>query len=81
MDITDHHERHYMLTLLDYITEIRIVRKLVRHFKSMLARGYGNIRKWIDFIKRSKYKLAGLRTFARGLLSDIEAVENGIRMS
>jgi transposase len=47
----------------------------------MLARGRGNIRKWINFIKHSKYKLAGLKTFARGLLSDIEAVENGINMS
>ena len=81
MDIADHHERFYLQTLLDNITELRIVRKLVRSFKSMLARGCGNIRKWIDFIKRSKYKLTGLRTFARGLLSDIEAVENGISMS
>jgi transposase len=47
----------------------------------MLARGCGNIRKWIDFIKRSKYKLTGLRTIARGLLNDIKAVENGIRMN
>jgi len=80
-DIADHHERFYLQTLLDNITELRIVRKLVRKFKSMLARGCGNIRKWIDFIKHSKYKLAGLKTFARGLLSDIEAVENGINMS
>jgi hypothetical protein len=81
MDITDHHERFYLQTLLDNITELRIVRKLVQNFKSMLARGCGNIRKWIDFIKHSKYKLAGLKTFATGLLSDIEAVENGINMS
>jgi len=27
-----------------------------------------------------KYKLAGLKTFARGLSRDIEAVENGINM-
>ena len=81
MDISDHHERFYLQTLLDNITELRIVRKLVQNFKSMLARGCGNIRKWIDFIKNSKYKLAGLKTFARGLLSDIKAVENGINMS
>jgi len=68
-------------TLRDNITELRIVRKLVRNFKSMLARGYSNIRKWIDFIKHSKYKLAGLKTFIRGLLSDIEAVENWINLS
>jgi transposase len=81
MDISDHHERFYLQTLLDNITELRIVRKLVRNFKSMLARGSGNIRKWIDFIKHSKFKLAGLKTFARGLLSDITVVENGINMN
>lgn len=81
MDIVDHQERFYLQTLLDNITELRIVRKLVRSFKSMLERGCGNIRKWIDFIKRSKIKLTGLRSFTRGLLSDIEAVENGISMS
>jgi hypothetical protein len=80
MDIKDHHERFYFQTLLDNITEIRVVRKLVQIFKTMLARGCGNIKRWIDFVKHSKYKLAGLRTFARGLLSDIEAVENGINM-
>jgi len=79
-DITDHHERFYLQTLLDNITELRIVRKLVQIFKTMLARGCGNIRRWIDFVKRSKYKLAGLKTFARGLSRDIEAVENGINM-
>jgi transposase len=79
-DITDHHERFYLQTLLDNITELRIVRKLVQIFKTMLARGCGNIRRWIDFVKHSKYKLAGLKTFARGLLRDIEAVENGINM-
>ena len=46
----------------------------------MVERGCGNIRKWIDFVKRSKYKLSGLRTFAKGLLRDIEAVKNGINM-
>lgn len=54
---------------------------MVQIFKTMLARKYGNIKRWIDFVKRSKYKLAGLKTFARGLLTDIETVENGIKMS
>ena len=67
-DITDHHERFYLHTLLDNIAELRIVRKLVRIFRTMLARGCGNIRRWIDFVKHSKYKLAGLEPFARGLL-------------
>lgn len=46
----------------------------------MLARGRGNIRRWIEFIIRYKHKLAGLKSLARGLLRDIEAVQNGIRM-
>lgn len=79
-DITDHNDRHYLQTLLDNIIELRIVRKLVQIFKEMLARGLGNIRRWIDFIIRSKRKLSGLKTFARGMLRDIEAVENGINM-
>ena len=79
-EITDHYERYYLQTLLDNITELRIVRKLVQIFKTMLARGCGNIRRWIDFVKLSKYKLAGLKAFARGLSRDIKAVENGINM-
>ena len=39
----------------------------------------GNIRKWIDFILKLKTPLPGLRSFAKGMLSDIEAVENAIR--
>jgi len=79
-DIVDSNERYYLQTLLDNITELRIVRKLVQIFKTMFARGCGNIRRWIDFIIRSKRKLSGLKTFARGMLRDIEAVENGINM-
>ena len=48
--------------------------------KTMLKRGSGNIKRWIEFIKRSKHKLSGLRTFANGLLRDIEAVNNAIHM-
>ena len=81
MDIKDHHERFYYQTLLDNITEIRVVRKLVQIFKTMLARRCGNIKRWIDFVKHSKYKLAGLKSFARGLMADLVAVENGIKMS
>jgi transposase len=79
-EIIDPQERHYMQTILEDITELRIVRKLVQIFKTMLSRGRGNIKRWIDFILRSKHKLPGLKTFARGLLRDIEAVENGINM-
>lgn len=80
-EISDHYERYYLQTLLDNITELRIVRKLVQIFKTMLSRGRGNIKRWIEFVKRSKYKLAGLKAFARGLSRDIEAVENGIKMT
>lgn len=79
-DIANPDERNYMETILDNIPELRIVRKLVKIFKTMLKRGSGNIRRWIDFIMRSKRKLAGLKTFANGLLHDIKAVENGIRL-
>ena len=79
-DITDPDERNYMKTLLDNFPEFRIVRKLVQIFKTMLKRSSGSIRRWIDFIKRSKRKLSGLKTFANGLLQDIKAVENGIRL-
>lgn len=79
-EITDPHEKIYLQTLLDNDTELRIVRKLVQIFKAMLARGQGNVRRWIDFIIRSKRKLCGLKNFARGLLRDIKAVENGISM-
>lgn len=63
-----------METLLDNMLEFRIVRKLAQIFKTMLKRGSGNIQRWIDFIKRLKRKLAGLKTFANGLLQDLKAV-------
>jgi transposase len=80
-DIADDEERHYLRTLLDNLAELRIVRKLVQIFKTMMVRGHGNIKRWIDFVKRSNHKLIGLKTFARGLSTDIDAVENGIKMS
>ena len=79
-EIVDPQERHYMQTILENITELRIVRKLIQIFKTMLERRCGNIKRWIDFILRSKHKLPGLKTFARGLSRDINAVENGIKM-
>ena len=78
--IKDPNERNYLVTLLDNIPELRVVRKLVQIFKTMLKRRMGNIKRWIEFIKRSKSKLSGLRTFANGLLRDITAVNNGIHM-
>ena len=78
--IKDPDERKYLQTLLDNISELQVIRKLVQIFKTMLKRGCGNINRWIEFIKRSKYKMTGLITFANGLLRDIKAVKNGINM-
>jgi transposase len=39
------------------------------------------IRRWVEFVIRSKYKLVGLKSFAKGQLRDIEAIQNGIRMT
>ncbi|MCT4646356.1 MAG: ISL3 family transposase [Carboxylicivirga sp.] len=79
--IDNEDERKYMATLLESMPELQIVRKLVRIFKMMLWRGQGNIDRWIEFIKKSKYKLTGLRSFVNGLSQDIEAVKNGISMT
>lgn len=79
-EIVDPEEQKYMQILLRNIPELQIIRKLVQIFKTMLKRGRGNIRRWIEFIKGSRYKLTGIRTFASGLLRDIDAVENGINM-
>ena len=47
-DISDQNERSYMETLIENISEFRVVRKLVQIFKRMLKNGCGNIRKWIE---------------------------------
>ena len=73
-------QRRYLQTLLDNIPELRVIQKLVRIFKTMLTTGRGNIYRWIEFIKRSKYKMTGLTTFANGLSRDIKAVKNAIEM-
>jgi transposase len=78
--IKDPNERIYVKTLLDNIPELQVVRKLVQIFKNMMKSGRGNVRRWIDFVKRSKYKLYGLKSFANGLSRDICAVENGIHL-
>jgi len=79
-DIEDTDERICMKALIDNVPELQIVRRLVLIFRTMLKRRSGNIKRWIGFIKRSKRKLYGLKTFANGLLFDIKAVENGIRL-
>jgi len=79
-DIKNSDERKYLQTLLDNIPELQVIRKLVQIFQTMLKRGCGNINGWIEFIKRSKYKMPGLISFAKGLSRDIKAVKNGINM-
>ncbi|MCW3789689.1 ISL3 family transposase [Plebeiibacterium sediminum] len=73
-------KKEYLKTLLENLPELKIVRKLVIIFKTMFWRGKGNIERWINFIKKSKYKLTGLTSFANGLMSDIKAVKNGINL-
>ena len=80
-EIHDEQVRKYLITLLENSKDLRVVRKLVQLFKTMFKNGKGNIRRWISFVKRSKKKLTGLKSFANGLNMDIEAVENGITMN
>ena len=79
-DIEDPDEKSCMKTLIENLPELQIVRKLVRIFRTMIKCGSGNITRWIDFIKRSKRKLSGLKSFAYGLSRDINAVQNSIRL-
>lgn len=81
LSIKDTDERKYLETLIESIPELKIIRKLVKMFKTMLRRKKGNIERWIDFIQRSKYKLTGIRSFAKGILRDISAVKNGINLA
>lgn len=80
-DITDPKQASYLQVLLRHSEELQIIRRLVRMFRSILKKGSGNLRKWIDFIRRSKHRFAGLKTFANGLDRDFEAVKNGVKMS
>ena len=48
-DIADQDERSYLKTLLDNISELQVVRKLVQIFKNMLKTGRGNIKRWIEW--------------------------------
>jgi transposase len=60
--------------------ELSVREKLTQIFKTMTSKGKDNIRRWVDIIIHSRHKLAGQKSFARGLLGDSEAVENGISM-
>ena len=80
-DIEDVVERNCMQTLIENLPELQIVRMLVQIFRTMLIRGSGNIKRWIDFVQRSRHRLSGIKMFANGLLRDLRAVENGITMT
>lgn len=80
-DIENPQERNCMITLIGNCQELRIVRKLAQLFRIIIKRGCGNIKKWIDFVLRSRYRLSGIKMFANGLLRDLQAVENGITMT
>lgn len=66
---------------IEKLTKVQVIQKLVHIFKTMIRTGRGNINRCIEFIKRSKYKMIGLTTFANYLLRDIKAVKNRIHMS
>lgn len=80
-DIENPQERCCMLTLLGNCPELRIVRKLAQLFRTIIKRGCGNIKRWIEFVLRSRHRLSGIKIFANGLLRDLQAVENGITMT
>jgi hypothetical protein len=80
LEIQDATERRCMETIIAHSPELQIVRRLVQVFRTMFLRGCGNIKRWIDFVLHSKHKLPGLKSFANGLLRDLQAVENGVSM-
>lgn len=59
--------------------EIKKAAKLIRAFKSMLKKKDGSLlQPWIEDAISSNVK--EIKGFAKGLLSDIEAIENGVRL-
>jgi hypothetical protein len=80
-EIEDSYERNCMITLMENYPELRIVRKLAQLFRTIIKRGCGNIKRWIEFVLRSRHRLSGIKMFANGLKRDLQAVENGITMT
>ncbi len=78
--IEDANDRSYMQVLFDNMPILERVLRLVKRFKKMLKTGEEQIQEWINSIEESKDKLSGLKTFARGLKSDIKAVQNAIHL-
>lgn len=79
-EIPDKEMQIQIKALLENDKETKIISRLASLFKRMLKNGKGNIKNWIEFIRGSKYKFAGLKRFANGLLTDLNAVINGIHM-
>jgi len=79
--IKDQSQRNYLNVLLKGSKELRIVSRLVKLFRSMIKNGKGNMKRWIDFVQKSRYKLSGLKSLAKGLKNDLQAVTNAIKWS
>lgn len=72
-------EKKFVNTLCMESREIKKAAKLIRAFKSMLKKKDGSLlQPWIEDAISSNVK--EIKGFARGLLSDIEAIENGVRL-
>jgi hypothetical protein len=74
-----HKEKMFIDTLCAESREIKMAAKLMRAFKSMLKKKDGSkLNAWIiDAISSNVKEIKG---FAKGLLSDFEAIENGVKL-
>ncbi|HLV62498.1 transposase, partial [Galbibacter sp.] len=79
--IKDSTQRKCMNILLKESRELLIVSRLVKLFRAMIKNRKGNMKRWIDFVQKSRYKLSGLKSLARGLKNDLAAVTNAIKWS
>lgn len=79
--IKDSTQRKCMNILLKESRELLIVSRLVKLFRAMIKNRKGNMKRWIDFVQKSRYKLSGLKSLARGLKNDLAAVTNAIKRS
>ncbi len=69
----------FINTLCTESKEIKRATKLIRQFKSMLKKKDGSmLNAWIKNAMSSNVK--EIRGFAKGLLSDFEAIENGVKL-
>jgi transposase len=72
-------EKTFVNTICTESKEIKKAAKLIRKFKSMLKKKDSTLLKpWIENAISSNIK--EIKGFAKGLLSDIEAIENGVKL-